>query len=534
MPGCTLLPTMTLEALKQQHRLIHHFLEISAANFPRKTALVHDTERVTYHDLNRMADGLASWLLGAGIQPGDRVVLLLVNSQEYVASYYGILKSGAVAVPLSTDIKPNSIIPLLEELEARFVITSYRFERMLQSIDWQGSGVSRLLIHRPKRDWGQSAIGVVPLEDILDAPNTVHLHVDVQPTDLAAIIYTSGSTAKPKGSMLSHDNIVANTFAICHYLKLSSDDIQMVVLPFFYVMGQSLLNTHMAVGGTVVINNKFAYPADVLNQMVTEQVTGFSGVPSTYALLLYRSPLRAYRDRLTSLRYCSQAGGHMSPQIKSDLRQALPKHTEIYIMYGATEASARLTYLEPCQLSVRPNSIGKPIPGVILRVMGTDNNEVPHGQWGEIVAQGPNIMTGYWRDPESTAAVLGASGYRTGDIGYMDADGFFYVSGRKDNILKVGGHRISTQEVEDALATTGLVIDSVVFGLPDPLLGHRLAALIAPKDEGCSANEILASLAALIPRYKFPAEVKLCRNLPQNASGKIDRGKCLKLFMNNK
>lgn len=524
---------MTIETPALRHQLIHHFLETSAVDFPRKTALVHDAERITYGDLDRMAESVGAWLLEAGIQPGDRVGLLLANSREYAASYYGIMKSGAIAVPLRTDIKPAGLIPLIAELEARYVITSHRFERMLNSIDWRQLGIRQLLIHGPRLDWHQSTVGVVPLEDIFASQGAIQSRVDMQPSDPAAIIYTSGSTGKPKGVVLSHRNIVSNTHAIAQYLQLSSDDTQMVVLPFFYVMGQSLLNTHMAVGGTVVINNKFAYPADVFRQMIAEKVTGFSGVPSTYAHLLYRSPLKAYRNRLTALRYCSQAGGHMSHQIKAELLKALPAHTRLYVMYGATEASARLAYLEPEQIAKKPSSIGKPIPGVSLHVIGPDGSEVSQGQTGEIVAQGPNIMAGYWRDPESTATVLDAWGYHTGDMGYMDAEGFYYVTGRKDNILKVGGHRISTQEIEDALAATGLVIDSVVIGLPDRLLGHRLVALVSPREKNCGENEILARLTALMPTYKTPSKVLFCRHLPLNASGKVDRAKCRTLLMNN-
>jgi long-chain acyl-CoA synthetase len=522
----------TTHRLDAQHRLIHDFLEVSAAEFPHATAIVHDAARTSYRELNRMANCVATWLRTEGLAHGDRVVLLLANGKTYAAVYFGILKCGGVAVPLSTDIKPGAIPSLIAELDAQLFVTSYRFERMLKTINWSSTAVHRLLIDRPRLDWRKSALSVVSLKEVLESSDGGHPRISLNPDALAVIIYTSGSTGRPKGVMLTHRNIVSNTHAICQYLNLTHRDIQMVVLPFFYVMGQSLLNTHMAVGGTVVINNRFAYPADVLNQMVSENVTGFSGVPSTYAHLLHRSPLKAYRDRLTSLRYCSQAGGHMPQHVKSELREALPEHTLIYIMYGATEASARLTYLEPGQFAARPDSIGKPISGVTLKVIGPDGKEVPPGQTGEIVARGPNITNGYWRDPESTAAVLDEWGYHTGDIGYMDDEGFYYVHGRKDNILKVGGRRISTQEIEDALAATGLVVDAAVFGFPDRLLGHRLAAILAPKNQDCGVDEIISRLSQILPKYKTPTEIKICRQLPLNASGKVDRTQCRAMILN--
>jgi len=304
----------------------------------------------------------------------------------------------------------------------------------------------------------------------------------------------------------------------------------MVVLPFFYVMGKSLLNTHIAAGATLVINNKFAYPATVVRQMIDEKVTAFSGVPSTYAYLLHRSPLEKSRHKLASLRYCSQAGGHMSDYLKKELQRVLPEHTKIFIMYGATEAAARLTYLEPERYMQKMGSIGKPIPDVTLCVLDENGREVAAGKNGELVASGRNIMQGYWQDAEATAAVLTKNGYHTGDLGYRDWDGYFYVYGRKDNLLKVGGHRVNPRETEDALMATGLVIEAVVIGLPDELLGSKLYALATPKNGDCLEDTILANCAEKLPKYKLPAELKLVRSLPKNANGKISREKCLELL----
>jgi acyl-CoA synthetase (AMP-forming)/AMP-acid ligase II len=299
-----------------------------------------------------------------------------------------------------------------------------------------------------------------------------------------------------------------------------------VVLPFFYVMGKSLLNTHIASGGTVVINNQFAFPATVVKQMAEEKVTAFSGVPSTYAYLLHRSPLAAYRDKLSHLRYCSQAGGHMAKSTKIALRKALPKHTDIVIMYGATEASARLTYLPPEHFESKIDSIGIPIPDVAIRIMDEKNQEVPEGTPGMLLAKGPNIMAGYWKDPDDTHRVLTEEGYHTGDIGYRDSEGFLYVTARKDGLIKVGGHRINPLEIEDFLVSTDLLIEAAVVGLPDELLGSKLVALIVPKDSSISSKAILEKCAASLPNHKCPTGVISAKALPKSASGKIDREQC--------
>ncbi|MBN2331958.1 MAG: acyl--CoA ligase [Deltaproteobacteria bacterium] len=506
--------------------LIHYFLEASTRSLPDKVALVHEEVRATYREINAAANRLAHWLLADNVLPGDRVAILLENSLEYVISYYGILKAGAVAVPLSTDHKPESLRPLLAELEAKAIISNSRFERLLQATELPPS--LSLIISQPKKSW-PSSLRLVAWDEVLAGDQSTNPDLSLPATSLASIIYTSGSTGKPKGVMLSHHNIVSNTNSICSYLQLTADDIQMVVLPFFYVMGKSLLNTHVAVGGRLIINNKFAFPATVLQQMAAEQVTGFAGVPSTYAYLLHRSPLKNYRDKLPALRYCSQAGGHMATTVKEELRRTLPDHTAIVIMYGATEASARLTYLDPANFADKIESIGKPIPGVSMKVVDENGLEVAVGEMGELVATGANIAAGYWRDPETTAKKFDHQGYHTGDHGYVDVDGFFHIIGRKDNLLKVGGHRINTQEIEDDLLAGGQVVEAAVVGLPDPLLGNRLAALVVPASPEATREAIIAACAARLPKYKLPATIKLLRALPKKASGKIDRDKCRSL-----
>lgn len=503
--------------------LIHQFLEESALSMPCTCALVHVEVRLTYGDLNREANQVARWLMDQGTVPGERVALLLENCREYVAGYYGILKAGGVPVPLNPDLKPEGLGRLLAQITPRAIISSAKGEKNLRDSDLSILPTPSILLARPRLQWRNTPLSVNSFEEITHAGECSNPGLALDDSALASIIFTSGSTGKPKGVMLSHRNIVANTRSIISFLHLTSADIQMVVLPFFYVMGKSLLNTHVAVGGTVVINNTFAYPASVVHQMIDEGVTGFSGVPSTYAHLLHRSPLRAVRDRLTSLRYCSQAGGHLARHTKEELLKVLPGHTRLYVMYGATEASARLIYVEPERLRDKIDSIGIPIPDVSIRVLDEQGAELQPGETGELVARGTNIMQGYWRDPESTAKVLTPHGYHTGDLGYRDEDGYFFVVGRKDSQLKVGGHRINPQEIEDALIDTDLILECVVFGVEDSLAGYRLVAAAVPLKTGVTEQEILRACSRLLPRYKLPGELWLATSLPKSSSGKIDR-----------
>jgi acyl-CoA synthetase (AMP-forming)/AMP-acid ligase II len=512
--------------------LLHEFLEYRALHTPDKIAVVYGDIRATYSELNSQSNRLADFLINLGVAKGERVVILSENGFNFITAYFGILKAGLVAVPISTGLKPDGLNHLLGRLEPKALIVSKRFERLIRAVDNYPDSLEQILIKSGTAAGAFSKqIKISELDEVTNSCNKENPSLDIKNNAVANIIYTSGSTGDSKGVMLTHANLVANTTSICEYLKLSSVDVQMVVLPFFYVMGLSLLNTHIAAGGRLVINNQFAFSAGVLEQMAVEKVTGFSGVPSTYAYLLHKSPIAQYRDRLPYLRYVSQAGGHLSRILKEKLRSILPAHTSIYIMYGATEAAARLTYVPPEMFDRKMNSIGIPIPGVKIRVLNKHGEYVPLGESGELVAYGPNIMTGYFKDPESTARALKDCGYYTGDIGYCDKSGYFFVTSRKDDILKVGGHRINPMEIDDTLFLSGLVAETVTFGMPDEILGQKLCALVTPLNGELDSNDLMALCSTRLPRYKLPKEIILVKNIPKKPNGKIDKGQCVVIAM---
>lgn len=505
--------------------LIHHFLENSACRRPDKIALVHEDIRATYGQINAQANQLARYFINSGVTAGDRIVLLLENSLEYVIGYYAALKAGAAAVPMNTRLKPDALHPLLQELEATYLVSSCKFERLLRAIDLRTTSIGTVILQSPRLSLNHP-VQIIAWEDLISPKEEPNLELDISDQSLGSIIYTSGSTGRPKGVMLSHANIVANVASICQSLPFNENDIQMVVLPFFYVMGKSLLNTLFAGGGRIVIDNQFAYPAGVINKMVEEQVTVFSGVPSTFTFLLHQSPLAAAREKLGALRFCCQAGGHMAGITKQQLLNVLPETTRLFIMYGATEAAARLSCLEPEMLKKKIDSIGRPIPGVRLNVLDDTGQEMPAGKTGELTASGDNIMQGYWRDSEATTKALGPQGYRTGDMGYYDDEGYFYIIGRKDHQLKVGGHRIHPQEIEEVIMSTGLAKEVAVLALPDHLLGNRLVAMIVSCLPQTDATQLLKQCALKLPKYKLPQEIQFVNMLPKCARGKIDKTQC--------
>ena len=517
--------------MKTALSLIHHFLEKSADLFPAKTAVIYESGRPCYSEVNRWANQLAHRLIKTGVTPGERVVLLCENSIEYVFCYYGILKAGGIVASLNTDIKPDGLADLVKELDPKALVVSEKLGKTARSLDLSRYCARQLIVIGSLSSDQGGGDGHFRLNEELGGQPDGNPNLKIDPESCAAIIYTSGSAGNPKGAMLSPANIAANTRAIIKYLDLTSSDIQMVVLPFFYVMGKSLLNTHFAVGGTVVINNKFSYTASVLKQMAEEGVTGFSGVPSTYAHLLFKSPLAGYRDKLPSLRYCSQAGGHMPKHVKFELLKILPSHTRLVVMYGATEASARLTYVPPERLEAKIDSIGIPIAGVTMRVMSPEGKALSPGVTGELVARGKNIMLGYYKDKEATKKVLDEYGYHTGDLGYCDEDGYFYVIGRKDDQIKVSGHRLNPREIEDIVIESGQAVECVIFTIEDAIMGPKLAGLVVPiKEASETKRTILDYCYQKLPKYSVPASLLMVETIPKNSSGKPDRLKSLVLY----
>jgi acyl-CoA synthetase (AMP-forming)/AMP-acid ligase II len=498
--------------------LVHHFLETSSKRFPGKKAVWYNNEWMTYHQINCRADSLASCLVNHDVKCGDRVAILLENSFEYIISYFAILKAGATVVGLNTETVAKTVHELLVDCGAVVIITSKKFETIVGNALQEGVDI-RLLINADTAFYEK--IGTVKSLSFQTIFNE-YLQFDgvrVISVDLAAIVYTSGSTGKPKGVMLTHQNIYDNTISIATYLEMTDLDRMMVVLPFYYIYGNSLLTTHFHVGGSLVIENKFMYPNVVLDIMVKQAVTGFAGVPSTYMLLLQKSKLRTMK--FESLRYVTQAGGHMAVSVQEDVINAFSP-AKLYVMYGATELSPRLTYLPPGKWHEKKGSIGISVPNVEAFIADKSGNKLPVGVEGEIVGRGSNVMKGYWNDPESTSRVLRNGIYFTGDIGRMDEDGFMYVVGRSKDLLKIGGNRVSTKEIEDALLQIDDILEAAVIGISDPVLGESAKAFIVSKqNDSINIMELKKALSSYLPMYKIPQHFEFRNSLPKNEAGKV-------------
>jgi len=483
---------------------------------PEQIALRLPGRDHTYGEIQSAVEAIAGYLLGIGVQKGDRGVLVSENSFFWVAAYLGMLRAGVVAVPLPTNVLPDDLDFVLRSTNAQTafvqVVLASRSRGHFPGIhlvtDRQAPGLPESA--------SQTTLDKICLGDV----TARRLFPPTEKRDLAALMFTSGSTGRPRGVMVSHANIMANTDSIIQYLQLSHNDRIMTVLPFHYCFGASLLHTHLRVGGSLVIDPRFMYPEVVLQRMIETECTGFAGVPSHFQILLRNSSLR--KKTFPHLRYVQQAGGHLARFFIPQLRESLPG-TQIFIMYGQTEATARLSYLPPELLKRKLGSIGRGIPGVKLQVLDVAGREIAPGEVGEIVAEGESITQGYWQDPEETAKSFREGRLYTGDLATVDEDGFIYVVDRDKDFLKCGGRRISCRQVEDRLLRFEGVLEVAVIGVPDEVLGEAIKAFVVP------ANSEFAELAGRLsvyckesfPLVMIPRDIVVVPCLPKSSAGKV-------------
>ena len=514
----------------RQTTRLDELLERSAKQTPDAIFLRLPDRDVTYAEADAKANEFAGQIIELGIGAGDRVAILAENGVGYIAAFYGTMRAGGIAVPVNTAAEPDGLSHVLRDAGARALVLTKRFLRVTESVlgrDDAPACVEWILAETPLAGGSVRHVPWTPeAGDGVGAGSPVR-RPSVGHDDPAAIIYTSGSTGAPRGATLSHRNLLTNTWSILEYLRLDSRERMLVVLPFYYVYGMSLLNTHVAVGASLIVGTDLFFPNKVVDRMHADGATGFAGVPSSFNVLLHRSRLRD--DVPPTLRYVTQAGGAMAPELTRELIQALPG-VEIVVMYGATEASARLSYLPPDRLAEKIGSIGKAIPGVDLRVLREDGSEADIDEPGELVARGENIMQGYWNTPDETATVLGPEGLRTGDLARKDADGFFYIVGRKKEMIKSGAHRISPKEIEERLVEHPAVLEAAVVGIPDELLGEAIVAfVVVHESEGGSISRLPDDralqrfLLGRIAEYKVPRRILFRDSLPKNESGKIQK-----------
>ena len=507
-------------------RYVHDFLAAATSRVPEKLALICGSRRLTYAEIDDCANRLANALRHHGIQRGDRIILCLSNRVEVVVGIFAVLKAGATFVVVHHSTKEDKLAYIAHNCAAVALLLDGRAAWCSLGGAFLESVLSLKLIVTcgktiagaldAKRRW-------LDMDALLhDYPSTPPAPAHPDP-ELACLVYTSGTTGEPKGVMCDHANIVFAASSISQYLASDEADIVLSVLPLSFTYGLYQLYTTFMVGGTLVLENSFAYPATILSLMERERVTGFPGVPTMYSMLL-RQDLSTYK--LPALRYLTNAAAALSSNQALEVQRRFPQ-AQFFSMYGQTE-TGRALYLPPHLLVRKPDSVGIAIPGTEAWIEDESGTRLGPGLVGELVVRGPHVMRGYWGDEDATAAKFRPDAsregriFRTGDLFRADDEGCFYFVSRQDDIIKTRGEKVAPKEVESVLYRLKGVVSAVVLGVSDPMLGQAIKAVIV-SDTPLSASTVQSHCRAHLEEFMVPQHVEFRDSLPLTVTGKIKK-----------
>jgi len=477
----------------------------SAGSYPDRTAVRLDERALSYRDLDELSARVASWLAGRGITPGDRVGLMAPNTLEFVELYYGILRAGAVVVPMNPLFKSREVSYHLSDSGAALAFAWHGVAD--QAAEGARSAGTDLVIIEPSG-----------LAETLARSDPVPAVADRAPSDTAVILYTSGTTGQPKGAELTHANLISNIEVTrTTLLGLRPADVMLGALPLFHSFGQTVvMGCAIATGGCLTLLPRFD-PVRALEIIKRDQVTVLAGVPTMYTAILHSAGGSA--GDVASLRLCVSGGAAMPVE----LMRAFEKQFDCMILegYGLSETSPVASFNHPDR-ERKPGTIGQAIAGVEMRIQNDDGDPLPSGEIGEIAIRGDNVMKGYWRRPRDTEEAMEGGWFRTGDLGRVDAEGYFSIVDRKKDMIIRGGLNVYPREVEEVLYEHPAVAEAAVIGVPDQLLGEEVAAVVTLKpgasaDPGQLREHVKRQLAA----YKYPRHVWIVDELPYGGTGKI-------------
>jgi long-chain acyl-CoA synthetase len=497
-------------------------LRESARRAPAKTAVILGDATLSYAQLDELSDRVAANLAASGLAAGDRVGLQLPNIPQFVIAYFGILKAGGVVVPMNVLLKAPEIAFQLENSGARTLITYGGFVGEAAKAA-EAAAVTSLyvVVTEPGADQAAQA-GGAPFEALLagDAPGPQLAARG--PADPAVIIYTSGTTGTPKGAVLSHIGLYMNADIPGRLFEFAEEDVAIVALPLFHVFAlSSVMNTCVLLGGTMTLVPRFD-PGAVLQLMQRDRVTVFMGVPTMFIALLQAidAPGAGELD-LASLRVAVSGGA----PIPAEVIDAFESRFGVAILegYGLSESSSTATF----NISVTERkvySVGKPIWGTSLQIWDEESRPLPPGadHVGEVVLRGMNIMTGYYDNPEATAKAFAGGWFHTGDLGYIDEDGFLFIVDRIKDLIIRGGYNVYPREIEEVLYAHPAVAEAAVIGVPDPKMGEEVRAIVAVKPgQSVTEAELIEFVKERVAAYKYPRAIEFRDGLPKGATGKI-------------
>jgi long-chain acyl-CoA synthetase len=511
--------------------LVHDWLRRSARRLPEKTAIICGQERLTYKTIDERTDRLALALIDAGVKRHDHVVVFLDNSGESVISLFGILKAGAAFVMLDGSVKSHKLSYVLGNSDAKVLITHTSKANVVVGALADKQFECRIIWIGPEKDIPESLKSSSLVWDSIftnELPCTNHSLPRCIDLDLAALIYTSGSTGEPKGVMVTHHNMVSVARSVIEYLGNEESDVILNVLPLSFGYGLYQVIMAFMFGGTVVIEKSFVYIYPLLEIIKREKVTGIPVVPTVLAMLLRLEDLKKFD--FSGVRYITNAGAALPMSHTRRIRETFP-HIKIFSMYGLTECK-RASFLLPEELDNKPDSVGHAIPNSEVFVVDEGGRRVQPGQEGELVIRGSNVMPGYWKDPQLTEKTFRPGRYPgerilySGDYFRTDEQGFLYFIGRKDDMIKSKGERVSAKEVEDVICSMAGVAETAVIGVADDIFGEAIKVFIIRAD-GAELNDkdVFKYCAANLETFMLPKYVQFVNALPKTPNGKVDKKK---------
>ncbi len=490
-------------------------LERSVSKFPQAEAIASEGNRLTYQKLNEEANRLANALIKLGIKKGDRVLLMAHNDHHFVIAYFAILKSGGVVVPVNTFFRGDELKFILNHSGASMAIIFNHYEERLSEIKEDLPHLKNII------SFGPSGHGAMVWDELRTEQRAENIGRYSEPEDTAAIIYTSGTTGRPKGAMLTHFNLTSNIASIIHAFGSTKPEVMLCVLPLFHAFGATVCMLFpLSIGSKVVILNHFR-PHEVLHDIAREKVTIFAGVPAMYAMLSHVEDTCGLD--LSFWRLAISGGAALPLEIMKRFEEKF--HILIYEGDGPTECSP-VTSTNPIGGKRKPGSIGLPIKGVEMRIVDENGNPLPAEHIGEIAVKGPNVMKGYYKDPEATKEAIREGWFYTGDMGKVDEEGYFYILDRKKDMVNVGGFNVYPREVEEVIYAHPNIKEAAVIAAPDRkgLRGEIPKAFIVLKDGAqMTAHDLIEFCHKKLAGFKVPREIEFCESLPKTASGKIQK-----------
>ena len=482
-------------------------LGTSAQRRPDRVVIVLDERRITYAQLDRAARGIATGLRSRGLGPGDQVALMLPNVPEFTMAYFGALYAGCTVVPLNVLLSAPEVTYHLQDSEARLLFGHPLFAEPAARGAEKG-GVPLV--------WA-SGDNEPNLEELASA-DPCDAICSTSADDTAVILYTSGTTGKPKGAELTHSNLLLNcTVVMPRLIPIGSDDVALATLPLFHSFGQTCIqNAFIAVGGTFTLLPRFT-PEAAFEIMQRDQVTVFAGVPTMYFALLHCETGSDYD--LSSLKFCMAGGAAMPVEVMLDFEKKYP--VQILEGFGLSETSPVASF-NMLDRPRTPGSIGYPVWGVEMCILDDQDRSVPDGEPGEIAIRGHNIMKGYWKRPDATKEALRQGWFHSGDIGIRDPNGSYRIVDRKKDMIIRGGFNVYPREIEEVLYAHPAIVEAAVIGVPHERHGEEIKAVIVlGAGQSLSAEELIAYTREHLAAYKYPRLIEFSESLPKGPTGKI-------------